>query len=52
MVYGNYSKIVKFKDNTGKWNAYVARFENGFMVKEDYENIQKIIKGERIETQS
>lgn len=42
----NFQKIVKFKDKSGKWHAFIARFEDGFMVEEDYEHIQKIINGE------
>lgn len=41
-----FSKIVKFKDKTGKWHAFVARFIDGFMVEEDALRIQKIINGD------
>lgn len=40
---GSFSKIVKFKDKFGKLHAYIARFIDGFIVKEDCEEIQRII---------
>ena len=39
----DFAKIVKFKDKSGRWHAYLARFKDGFMVQEDWETIQKII---------
>ena len=41
----DFVKIVKFKDKSGKWHAYIAHFKDGFMVEEDYKEIQKIIDG-------
>jgi hypothetical protein len=40
---GSFSKIVRFKDKFGKLHAYIAKFIDGFMVEEDYNEIQKII---------
>lgn len=39
----NFTKIVRFKDKFGKLHAYIAKFIDGFMVEEDYNEIQKII---------
>ena len=41
----NFTKIVKFKDKSGKWHAFIARFIDGFMVEEDVKRINEIING-------
>ena len=38
-----FSKIVKFKDKSGKWHSYIATYINGEMLPSDWDNIQKII---------
>lgn len=39
------SRIVKFKDKSGKWHAFIAHFIDGFMIEEDVEYIEKITNG-------
>lgn len=44
-----FTRLERFKDNNGWWHSYIAIYAHGLMLESDFNNIQKIKQGIKVE---